>query len=180
MVISMRRFIVIIALALGLLAAALDLAAGAVADDVWPRYVIAKRRFQNNLHGLLVHKWQDLETTLQRQHDQQQALLAIQDMQFRWLLENHPDRVVTNAGLDGLAGFEWTDADTDSLRSHSPGFEQLEALVAASNQKLSADPNLEEARRRMTMISSDEDFRAMIKRYDAYLNELEARLAAAD
>ena len=176
----MRRFLVIVGLALGLLAAALDLAAGAVADDVWSRYVISKRRFQNNLHGLLVHKWQDLEPTLVRQHEQQLALLTVRDMQFRWLLENHPDRIVTGAGLEGLAGFEWTDADTDSLRSHNPGFEPLQAFITTANEKLASDPQLDEARRRMTMISSDEDFRAMIKRFDAYLSELEARLAAAE
>jgi len=180
MVISMRRFLVIIGLALGLLAAGLDLAAGAVADDVWSRYVIAKRRFQNNLHGMLVYKWQDLEPTLARQHEQQIALLAMRDMQFRWLLENHPDRVVTDAGLEGLANFEWTGADTDSLRSQNSEFAHLEAFVATANEKLAADPQLDEARRRMTMISSDDDFMEMVERFDAYLRQLEARLAATD
>lgn len=176
----MRRFLVIIGLALGLLAAGLDLAAGAVADDVWSRYVIAKRRFQDNLHGMLVFKWQDLETTLARQHDQQTALLVMRDMQFRWLLDNHPDRIVTDAGLEGLSNFEWTDADTDSLRGQSSEFAHLEAFVASTNDKLATDPQVEEARRRMTTISSDDDFMEMLKRFDTYLQQLEARLAAAD
>jgi hypothetical protein len=180
MVISMRRFLIIVGLSLGLLAAAIDLAAGAVPEDVWTRYVIAKRRFQENLHGMLAEKWTDLEGTLRLQHDQQVALLKMRDLQFRWLLANHPDRIVTDAGLEGLDGFEWTAADTDSLRAHSPVFVQLEEFVADADAELDADPKVEEARRRLAAIVSEDEFRRMVRRYNAYLDQLEARLAAAD
>jgi len=172
----MRRILTILAIALGLLIAALDVSSETETQEVWQQYVVAKKRYQHTLYNLLSHRWPDLGPTLLRQRDEQLTLIEMREIEFRFLLENHPDRIVNNQGLDAFTNFEWTESDTEVLRRENKQFASLESFLRYTREQIEADNRLGEARSRMNSMAGDPEYKKMNTGFHRYADQLDARL----
>jgi hypothetical protein len=171
-----RRIVLFVAVAAAATAA---LASSAETEFVWRQYVIAQNRLYYELFELCSHRWPDLPNSLALQRDQQLASIAIRDLKFRHLLEHDPARLRVDEGLAGLAGFEWTEADTEALRKAHPEYTQLESFLKMIEREAAADPRMDELRRRLIALQDDPDYRRVMRRFDAHAAVLESSLLAA-
>jgi len=152
-----------------------DASSGSVAA-VWKDYVIAEKRLQFDVSRLVAQQWPELAGVANLQRDQKFAALELRNMEFHYLLEHEPSRIVIDGGLSAFTEFDWTEEDTDSLRAAKPVFTKLEKWVDLNAERLAEHPNLALARERLFSLQRDEYYVSMVERFQTRLDDLERAL----
>jgi hypothetical protein len=146
---------------------------------VWNDYAVAQKRFQYDLAKLLEDGWPQLGEVAGLQRDLQFALIELNNLRFQFLLENDPDRLVIDQGLDTFVEFEWTEKDGRALRDQDERYAKLERWVEKFTNELSDHPRLSEADHSIGQLHYNQHYRTMIVRYQAQLTDIESALETA-
>lgn len=145
---------------------------------VWKDYVVAKKRLQYDLSRLVTRKWPELKAVADLQRDQQFAEIELRNMEFQYLLQKAPERIVTDRGISAFAEFEWAAADGDALRRVNPDFAKLERWAEKNARRLAEHPKYVIVQERIGSLREDERYRSMKTRFEQRLADLERALTA--
>ena len=158
---------------------------GERADDepafvlVWKDYVVAQKRFQTDLFTLISDKWPELASIAALQRDQQLATIEQRDMEFTYLAEHDPGRIVVDQGWEAFANFEWKETDSEKLRKANPDFGKLEKWLDDTNKAISEHPNRTGVHEHVLELMKDEVYNSMVERYNKRLEQLKKSLDIA-
>jgi hypothetical protein len=143
---------------------------------VWKDYTVAQKRFQFDLAKLLTDEWPNLVDVAGLQRDLQFALIELKNMRFNYLMDYAPERLVLDKGLATFASFDWTEADSESLREIDANYAKLERWVEKFAIDLSDHPDFPEAERHIVSLQHHDYYRSMVERYQARLVDIESAL----
>lgn len=146
---------------------------------VWKDYTVAQKRFQFDLAKLLTDEWPHLVGVAALQRDLQFALIELKNMRFNYLMDYAPERLVLDKGLSTFASFEWTEADSETLREIDTNYAKLERWVEKFTTDLSDHPDFPEADRHIGSLQYHDYYRSMVERYQARLVDIESALYMA-
>lgn len=158
---------------------------GAKAEDepafvlVWKDYVVAQKRFQTDLFTLVSDKWPELESIAALQRDQQLATIEQSDMEFTYLAEHEPERIVLDQGWEAFTNFGWKETDSDRLRKANPDFGKLEKRLDDTNKAISEHPNRTGVHEHVLELMKDEVYNSMVERFNKRMDQLKKSLEIA-
>jgi hypothetical protein len=145
-------------------------------EALWKDYVVATKRLQVDVAKMLGDRWPELQNIARLRRDREFARIELRNMQFQYLLEFDPDRIVYDGGLSQFANFEWTDSDSEALRETNPDFVKLETWAEFNSERLTEHPDRVVVRERLTDLEQNERYLSMIHRFEAQMDDLESAL----
>lgn len=88
---------------------------------VWEKYVEAFKTYHRQLYNFARDRWPSWKDAFQDQKKYQFARIKLKTMKFEYLLNNDPDRLVTEHGIHDFINLVWTEEDTRKLRREVEG-----------------------------------------------------------
>jgi hypothetical protein len=145
-------------------------------EALWKDYVVATKRLQVDVAKMLGDRWPELQNIARLRRDREFARIELRNMQFQYLLEFDPDRIVYDGGLSQFANFEWRESDSEALRETNPDFVKLEKWSEFNSERLTEHPDRVVVRERLTDLEQNERYLSMIHRFEAQMDDLESAL----
>lgn len=94
-------------------------------DYLWEEKTNAAIEYQKKLAELLLKEIPEAEEIILIQRDMQITMQKIRSEEYYYLLQNHPDQIVTNQGISQWSNFEWTEENEKELLISSEEYKNL-------------------------------------------------------
>jgi hypothetical protein len=132
-------------------------------DQVMEKYIAASKKFNNDYYEFLVKRWPDLKPILTIRLNYGLALLEFRHMCFYYLLQNAPERIVRDKGIDEFINFSWTAQDNEALQAVNPVFGELKSRILMMKQTIDHHPLLPQLQSKLKTLDQDKEFQALIQ-----------------
>jgi len=147
-----------------------------VRDEAREKYADAQKKYQNDLYALFLPKWPDLKPVIEVNRNLQVALVDSSTMKFYYLLKHNPNGIVRNQGVSTFANFDWTDEDTQMLRSADLAFTALDDRIKELRISNDGHSMWPEFRNRFKSIVNDKEYISITNSLDQSVAEVEQLL----
>jgi hypothetical protein len=136
------------------------------AERVYAQAASGSRKWQRDVHALLVKARPDLASLATLEMEHQLALIDRRQARFRHVLRADAGRIHTRDGLAAFRNFDWTEADAGVLRQQNPTYAAIERQVAELEQRVRAHSDWPAMRDYVrATLSVNPQFQALLTRF---------------
>jgi hypothetical protein len=104
-------------------------------DPLWERYIEAKIGFQNELAQFFLDSNSEFQELILTSRDLQVTLAGMRRVEYDYLLEHDPGRIIRDRGTARWSNFQWSAEDRENLKKVSPAYAALVAEKAVLAEK---------------------------------------------
>jgi hypothetical protein len=131
-------------------------------DVAWETMNAIKRDFQQSFFESAVAKWPEYKELLMQYRELQLAKIERRSMIYYYWLENEPDRIVRDQGIERYLNFQWTRRDIAIFNAKVEGFKELNQRVEYLNSKNYKDKDWKKFTAVLSSIATDADYKKLL------------------
>jgi hypothetical protein len=137
-----------------------------VAGKARAAYTQAQRQFQQELADFLATRRPDLKDLILVSRDFQLAVIERRSLEFCYLLATHPERIVRDHGISGLANYDSTDEDAQALRRSNPDYVATIRRLEVLQEHNEGNPQWSALRAANQALGKDADYQKIYARFE--------------
>lgn len=148
-------------------------------DPLWEEKTNSQIKYQTDLATLLLKEMPEAEELILIQRDMQIVMIKIRSEEYYYLLQNHPDQIVTNQGILRWINYEWTEENEKELLNSNEQYKNLQKEredLIEKNQKQQQWPIVHE---KFSKIKETEEYKkideGLTKSFSAIEEKLKTR-----
>ena len=145
-------------------------------DPAREHLAAVEKRFQNDLYALIVSKWPQLKAIAATQRDLAIALIDRRTIEYYYVRDHHPGKIVRNQDAAAFANFDLSSADQQALRASNAAYVALGQRIDQLQQKFQNSPEAADAQAKFPAIRSDPRYPPILARLQQGLREVEQLL----
>jgi hypothetical protein len=143
------------------------------ATKAWTLYSDAQRAWQQSLAEFLSRRRPDLKAIIALSRDLQLAMIDRRSIEFRYLLDAHPNRIIKNKGISTFANFDWDSQDETALRRLKTEFVRAGQLVQDLQQRNNNHPQWPLLREAHQSLAKETEYGDLYQRFQQEVKNAE-------